>query len=126
MRQAISIETAAKPGASFSQAIIANGFMFTGGAGPFEAGTGELIGEEIITQTRQTLKNLEAILKSQGLDFSDVVKVTTHLQNAKRDFADYDKVYREFFSEPYPARTSVGSELGTILIEIDLVAALRT
>lgn len=126
MRQAISIETAAKPGASFSQAIIANGFMFTGGAGPFEPGTGELIGEEIITQTRQTLKNLEAILKSQGLDFSDVVKVTTHLQNAKRDFADYDKVYREFFSEPYPARTSVGSELGTILIEIDLVAALRT
>jgi reactive intermediate/imine deaminase len=126
LKKAISIDTAAKPGASFSQGIVANGFLFTGGAGPFEAGTGKLIGDDIVTQTRQTLKNLEAVLNSQGLDFTDVVKVTTHLQNAKRDFADYDKIYREFFTEPYPARTSVGSELGTILIEIDLVAALRS
>ncbi len=125
MREAISIETAAKPGASYSQAIVANGFMFTGGFGPFEAGTGKMIGDDIITQTRQTLKNLEAVLNSQGLDFSDVVKVTAHLKDSKRDFADYDKVYREFFTEPYPARTTVGSELGTILVEIDLVAALR-
>lgn len=125
MRQAISIDSAAKPGASYSQGIIANGFLFTGGFGPFEPGTGKLIGEDIVTQTRQTLKNLEAVLASQGLDFSDVVKVTSHLANSKRDFADYDKVYREFFVEPYPARTTVGSELGIILVEIDLVAALR-
>jgi 2-iminobutanoate/2-iminopropanoate deaminase len=125
MKKAISIETAAKPGASYSQGIVANGFLFTGGFGPFEPGTGKMIGENITDQTRQTLKNLAAVLASQGLDFTDVVKVTSHLADAKRDFADYDKVYREFFIEPYPARTTVGSQLGTILVEIDLVAALR-
>jgi enamine deaminase RidA (YjgF/YER057c/UK114 family) len=51
--------------------------------------------------------------------------VTSHLQNLLEDFAEYDKVYREFFVEPYPARTTVGSDLFNILVEIDVVAVIE-
>jgi len=51
-------------------------------------------------------------------------KVTAHLQDVNRDFAAYDAVYREFFSAPFPVRTTVGSDLINILVEIDFVVAL--
>jgi enamine deaminase RidA (YjgF/YER057c/UK114 family) len=50
--------------------------------------------------------------------------VTAHLQDVNRDFAAYDAVYREFFSAPFPVRTTVGSDLINILVEIDFVVAL--
>ena len=75
-------------------------------------------------QTRQTLKNLQAILAERGAVLADVVKVTAHLQDVNRDFAAYDVVYREFFTAPFPVRTTVGSDLINILVEIDLVVAL--
>lgn len=53
-----------------------------------------------------------------------MLKVTTHLQDVHRDFAAYDAVCREFLTEPFPVRTTVGSELMNILVEIDLVVAL--
>jgi enamine deaminase RidA (YjgF/YER057c/UK114 family) len=76
-------------------------------------------------QTAQVLRNVGAVLAAQGLSFRDVVKVTAHLQHLKRDFAAYDAVYREFFEEPFPVRTTVGSDLMDILVEIDVVARLR-
>jgi 2-iminobutanoate/2-iminopropanoate deaminase len=75
-------------------------------------------------QTRQTLINLKAILDEVGADFSQVVKTTAHLQNCVADFAEYDKVYREFLTAPFPVRTTVGSDLINILVEIDFVVAL--
>lgn len=71
------------------------------------------------------LRNLQAVLAATGADLSDVVKMTTHLQHLKRDFDEYNSVYREFFSEPYPVRTTVGSDLVEILVEIDVVVALK-
>ena len=58
-----------------------------------------------------------------GLDLSHVVKVTAHLATLS-DFAAYNEVYQRLFPAPYPVRTTVGSELNDILVEIDVVAAL--
>ena len=112
------------PGGSYSHGVIANGFLYTCGMGPIDPATGRVVEGDITVQTRQVLKNLEAILKTKGATFAQVVKVTTHLQELHRDFAGYDQAYREFLSAPFPVRTTVGSDLMNILVEIDFVLAL--
>lgn len=92
--------------------------------GPLDPITGQVIEGDIADQTRQTLKNLAAIIDECGVTFTSVVKVTAHLHNIRRDFATFDAVYREFFHEPYPVRSTVGSELASSLVSIDLVVAL--
>ncbi|MBC7463945.1 MAG: RidA family protein [Actinobacteria bacterium] len=119
----ITAPDAPPPGGSYSHGVVANGFLYTCGMGPVDPKTGE-IPEGIEAQVRSTLRNLQAILRVKGADFSQVVKVTTHLQNSNADFAAYDKVYQEFFPAPRPVRTTVGSDLANILVEIDLVVAL--
>ena len=122
MREAFQTDQAPKPGGSYSQGISAGGFFYTAGLGPVDPATGEIVGETVEEQTAQVLDNLEAILASAGLGWADVVKVTTHLQELHRDFAGYDKIYRSRLVEPYPVRTTVGSQLMNILVEIDVVA----
>ncbi|WTW93292.1 Rid family detoxifying hydrolase [Streptomycetaceae bacterium NBC_01309] len=121
-RKELRSTDAPAPGGTYSQGIDTGDFVFTSGQGPNDPKTGQPVGDDIATQTRQTLDNLKAVLAEAGLDFSHVVKVTTHLEHLKRDFAGYDAVYREYFSEPYPVRTTVGSDLMNILVEIDVVA----
>jgi reactive intermediate/imine deaminase len=112
------------PGGSYSHGVIANGFLYTCGMGPIDPASGKVVEGDITVQTRQVLRNLEAILKTKGATFAQVVKVTTHLQELHRDFAGYDQAYREFLSAPFPVRTTVGSDLMNILVEIDFVVAL--
>lgn len=69
------------------------------------------------------LRNISAVLAEHDLTFDDVVKVTAHLEDLA-DFAEYNAAYAEFFTEPYPVRTTVGSRLANILVEIDVVAAI--
>jgi enamine deaminase RidA (YjgF/YER057c/UK114 family) len=112
------------PTVPLSPGIIANGFLYVSGFGPQDPATGEKP-EGISEQTRAVFANLSAVLAEAGLDLSDVVKVTAHLQELKRDFAGYNDVYAEMMPEPRPVRTTVGSDLMDILVEIDVVAALR-
>ena len=120
----VTAKGAPAPGGSYSHGVIANGFLYTCGMGPVDPATGKIVEGGVGPQTRQTLINLKAILDEVGADFSQVVKTTTHLQNCVADFAEYDKVYREFLSAPFPVRTTVGSDLINILVEIDFVVAL--
>lgn len=120
----VRTEQAPTPAGAYSQAIAADGFLWTAGFGPQDPATGE-VPEGIGPQTTQVLRNVEAALAAKGLDLSDVLKVTTHLQHLKRDFAAYDEAYRARFTEPYPVRTTVGSDLYDILVEIDVVARIR-
>lgn len=126
MRQVFTSAAAPKPGGSYSQAIGTGdqpgSLVFTAGMGPISPETGEVVGSTIEEQTAQVLDNLEAILAEAGLGFADVVKVTTHLEELKRDFGGYDSVYRSRFVDPFPVRTTVGSDLMNILVEIDVVA----
>lgn len=77
--------------------------------------------ESVGDQTRQVLRNVGAVLAEQGLTLDDSVKTTVHLADLA-DFAEFNEAYKEFFSEPYPVRTTVGSQLANILVEIDVVA----
>ena len=120
----INASQAPAPGGSYPHGVVAHGFLYTCGMGPLDPATGKIVDGGVAEQTRQTLKNLQKILDVKGAKFSDVVKVTAHLQEVNRDFAAYDQVYREFFTAPFPVRTTVGSDLINILVEIDFVVAI--
>ena len=122
MKHIIQTNQAPIPSSPYSQAILAGDFIYTCGFGPEDPQTGELVGNNIEGQTRQTLENIKAVLAAAGAQMSDVVKVTTHLQNLN-DFAGYNRVYAEYCPEARPVRTTVGSQLlADFMIEIDVVA----
>lgn len=122
-KTAITTANAPTPAGPYSQGIVANGFLFTAGFGPQDPATGQ-VAESVGDQTRQVLRNISAVLAEHGATLDDAVKTTVHLQNLKQDFAEYNEAYQEFFAEPYPVRTTVGSQLFDILVEIDVVVAL--
>ena len=111
-----------RPAGPYSHVAVANGFVFTAGFGPQEPGTGA-IPTGVAEQTEAVIRNVERALAEAGLDLSHVVKVTAHLADLA-DFAAYNAVYERMFPAPYPVRTTVGSQLSGILVEIDVVAAL--
>ncbi|MGW5642831.1 RidA family protein [Saccharopolyspora sp. NPDC003752] len=123
-KQEIRTDAAPRPAGAYSQGIVAGGFLHTAGFGPKDPKTGE-VAETVGEQTAQVLRNVQAVLAEQGLTLDDVVKSTVHLQNLKADFAEFNAAYESFFTAPYPARTTVGSDLMNILVEIDVVAKLR-
>lgn len=122
-KQTILTSAAPAPAGPYSHGAVGRGMLFTAGFGPQDPATGE-VPDGVGAQTRQVLRNLQTVLAEGGATFDDVVKVTVHLQHLKRDFAEFNVAYREFFTEPYPVRTTVGSDLYDILVEIDVVAAL--
>ena len=120
------IATAKAPSAigPYSQGIAASGqILFVSGQIPIDPATGEFAGQDIKTQTRQSLTNISNILAAAGASMADVVK-TTVLLNDIADFAAMNEVYAEFFTEPYPARAAfqaAGIPKGA-LVEIECVA----
>ncbi|KGJ72757.1 endoribonuclease L-PSP [Cryobacterium roopkundense] len=114
---------APRPIGPYSQAVISHGLFFSAGFAPHEPETG-VMPDNVGDQTRQVLRNLSAVLAEQGATLDDCVKVTVHLQHLKRDFAEYNRAYAEFFTAPFPVRTTVGSQLLDILVEIDVVAVI--
>ena len=124
MRKAINIEGAVKPAGQYSHAVIANGFVFVSGQGPADPAT-NVVSDGFADQVRQTIRNLRIILQGAGADLSDVVKVNAYLSDVTR-FPEYNDVYKEFFPEGPPARTTVGCQLVGIQIEIDCIAVLQS
>ncbi|MBQ5524240.1 MAG: RidA family protein, partial [Paludibacteraceae bacterium] len=92
---------------------------------PIDPTTGTLVAGGIKEQTRQSLLNVQAILKEAGLSMSSVVKTTVFMADMN-DFADMNTVYAEFFTEPYPARSAVAVKAlpKGALVEIEVVAAV--
>ncbi|WEG08837.1 Rid family detoxifying hydrolase [Microbacterium horticulturae] len=121
-KTAVRTANAPQPAGPYSQGIVANGFFYTAGFGPQDPATGA-VADSVAEQTRQVLRNVGAVLAEQGLTLDDCVKTTVHLADLA-DFAEFNEAYKEFFAEPYPVRTTVGSQLANILVEIDVVAAL--
>ena len=120
----IRTDAAPTPGGSYSQGIRAGGFVFTAGQVGINPATGELAGDTIEEQTTQVLDNLAAVLAAAGATLADVVKVTAFLADMTL-FPAYDAIYRTYFPEPRPARSSVGVKLaGNFLVEIEAVAVL--
>lgn len=123
MKYVVTTPNAPQPGGAYSQGVLWNDLLFTAGVGPIDPNSGRVVGSSIADQTHQVMKNLGAILQAAGMDFSQVLKTTVHLARLQDDFGDFNRVYRSYFdSEGLPVRTTVGSTLNGILVEIDLVA----
>jgi reactive intermediate/imine deaminase len=121
-KSAIHTTDAPQPVGPYSQGIEINGFVYTAGFGPQDPANGGAVADNVADQTRQVLRNIRAVLAQRGLTMDDCVKTTVHLADLA-DFAAFNEAYEEFFNEPYPVRTTVGSQLANILVEIDVVAA---
>jgi 2-iminobutanoate/2-iminopropanoate deaminase len=119
-KQPITTTSGAAPIGAYSQGIRAGDFIFVSGQGPRNPATGK-IAATIEEQTAQTLENVKAILAAGGATMADVVKVGAHLSDMA-DFERYNQVYATYFPDPKPARTTVGSQLNGILVEIDAIA----
>lgn len=83
----------------------ANGLLFISGQLPINPDSGEIESEDIKEQTKQSLKNIGAILKENGISYDKVLKTTCFLANIS-DFAAFNEIYSEFFQAPYPVRSA--------------------
>jgi 2-iminobutanoate/2-iminopropanoate deaminase len=107
----------------YSQAIVANGLVFTAGQVPLDPGTKAVVPGGITEQTERVMANLEAILSAAGTSFDRVVKTTCFLANLD-DFAAFNAVYATRFSSSPPARSTVQAAklpLG-VLVEVECIA----
>lgn len=121
MRKVIRTSDAPRPLGVYSQAIVTDGFVFVAGQGPINPKTNEMELGEIRPEVRRTLRNLQAILQAAGSSLRDVVRVGVFLADLN-DFAAMNEVFKEFFPENPPARTTVGVQLPKIKVEIDCIA----
>lgn len=121
-RIALKTTEAPTPKFSYSQGIRCGGFLFVSGQVPVDAETGE-VPAEFGDQVRKALANVDAIARSAGASLADAVRVGVYLANGD-DFRAMDAVYREHFSEPLPARTTVTVGLQGFAVEIDAVIAI--
>lgn len=121
MKKQIVTDQAPSPAGAYSQGIVAGDLMFVAGQGPLDPETGKVVGDTIEEQTARTLDNVNAVLEAAGATMRDVVKATVHLADLD-DFPAFNQVYERYFSEPRPVRTTVGSALIGIMVEVDVIA----
>ena len=122
-----AISTTKAPAAigPYSQGIKVGDLVYTSGQIPIDPVTGNFVEGGIKEQTRQSLTNVQAILKEAGLTMGNVVKTTVFMADMN-DFADMNAVYADFFTEPYPARSAVAVKTlpKGALVEIEVVAEI--
>jgi 2-iminobutanoate/2-iminopropanoate deaminase len=122
--RAVHTGAAPAPSGGYSQAIVAGGFVHLAGQGPFDA-TGAVVGAgSIETQVRQVFRNLAAVAEAAGGSLGDAVRVGVYLSDMAH-FEAFDRVYRELFADPMPARTTIQTDLGGAFdIEADAIVWL--
>ncbi len=120
----IATEKAPKAIGPYSQAVTANGFLYTSGQIPLDPETGSVAGTDIETQTRRVMENLAALLEEAGIGFENVVKTTCFLKDLS-DFAAFNAVYAEYFvSLPARSCVEVSALPKGVLVEVELIAQL--
>jgi 2-iminobutanoate/2-iminopropanoate deaminase len=125
-RRAVESADAPKAIGPYSQAIVANGFVYTAGQVGVDPKTGALVEGGIVEQTEQALKNVEAVLKAADSGMEDVVKTTVFLADMN-DFAKMNEIYAKRFKQPFPARSTV--QVARLprdaRVEIEVVAVVK-
>ena len=122
-----TIETKNAPAAigPYSQAKIANGFVYASGQIPLNPATGEVEGTTIEEQSEQVMKNISAILEAAGVGFENVIKTTCFLAEMA-DFTAFNGVYEKYFTGK-PARSCVAVKQPpkNVLVEVEVIAAVE-
>ena len=109
------------PVGAYSPAVRAGPFVFVSGQIPRDPETGELIGDDIESQTRQVIANVKRALEAAGASLSDVVSVIVYLADVD-DWGRFNTAYKDLMPKPYPTRTALGANLRGIMVEISAVA----
>ena len=122
MKEIISTAKGPKTLGPYSQAVKANGFIFTAGQGPLDPATGKLVEGDTAAQTLRTLENLKAIVEAAGSSLDRAVKANVYLKDMN-DFTIMNEVYSRYFPQNPPARTTIqAARLPLdIRVEIDLI-----
>lgn len=125
MKKTIHTDNAPAAIGPYSQAIQMGGFLFTSGQIPLSPESGEILGEDVTSQTEQVMLNLRAVLEAGGSDFDNVVKTTCFLADMA-DFAAFNEVYAKYFVSK-PARSCVAAKAlpKGVLVEVEAIAAVK-
>ena len=128
MSQFHQVQTDQAPSAigPYSQAMIANGLVFTAGQIPLDPSTMQLVEGDVAEQTERVMRNVAAVLQAAGADLSTVVKTTVFLRDMN-DFAAMNEVYGRHFGDHKPARSTVQAARlpRDVAVEIEAIAVVR-
>lgn len=127
MRKAYdSVEGAPAAVGPYSIAVSTGNILYTSGQLPIHAGTGDIVGDTVAIQARQSLENLKTIIEKLGSDMKNVIKVNIYLTDMDC-FSEFNDVYSEYFNDSYPARSCV--EVSNLpkgaQIEIEAIALMN-
>jgi 2-iminobutanoate/2-iminopropanoate deaminase len=124
MKKIVSTTEAPAAVGPYSQAVRIGPMLFTAGQIPLDPQSGQIVSQDVAEQTRRVLDNLTAVLKAEGMDFSNIVKTTVFMTNLG-DFQTMNEVYASYFTDQPPARSTVqvsalpkGAQ-----VEIEVIAA---
>jgi len=122
-RNIIRTERAPKAIGPYSQAVRAGDSIYLSGQIPLDPATGELVGGDIAAQARRVFDNIGAVLEAAGASFGEVVRVGIYLKDLG-DFVAVNDVMKQYFAEPYPARSTIGVAAlpRGAAIEVDVIA----
>jgi len=126
MKKVIATTEAPKAVGPYSQAVAVGNLLFAAGQIPLDPATGELIDGDVSAQTDRVLQNVAGVLRANGMTFANVIKSTVFMVDLA-NFAAMNAVYSQYFSEPFPARSTIqvaGLPKGA-QVEIEVVAALE-
>jgi len=124
-KKIINTDLAPAPIGPYNQAVQTGNLLFISGQIALIPGTETLNNASIADETHQVMKNLEAILKAQGLDFSSIIKTTIFLSGMEH-FATVNEVYAQYFSGDHPARETVAVKglPRNVNVEISMIASI--
>ncbi|MFV0390038.1 MAG: Rid family hydrolase [Pyrinomonadaceae bacterium] len=109
----------------FSHAVRVDNFVFISGQASVDLSSGEIISGTLAEEVGQSMQNLRTILENAGAQWEDIVKVGCFVRR-NEDLAEFNVLYRQYFCEPFPARTTVTNCLPpSLLFEIDCVAVIK-
>jgi 2-iminobutanoate/2-iminopropanoate deaminase len=124
-RQAVETQDAPEPIGPYSQALVADGVLYCSGQVPLDPETDELVEGGIAEQARRCLQSLAAICEAAGARLEDAARITIYLTEME-SFPAVNEVYAEIFTEPFPARSTVGVAAlpKGAMVEMDATVAL--
>ncbi len=126
-KQIIQTNKVPAPIGPYSQAVIANGFLFASGQIAFDPATGELVLASIQAETKQVMENIKSSLEEAGIHFGHIVKTTIFLSDMQL-FAEVNEVYGSYFSADFPARETVAVKTlpRNVNVEISITAVVNS